>query len=57
MEQQQIRQKPTWAQLREWDKIEEENIKRFDRIRAKDSVMERAWDKFKANPIPLICKQ
>lgn len=47
----------TWSQLRAWDRIEEDEIKRFEHIRDKDTTMQRIWGKFRQHPVPFICMQ
>ena len=44
----------TWRELREWDKMEEDEIRRFESMRERKTVMQQAWRKFKTNPIPYI---
>ena len=44
----------TWKELREWDKMEEDEIRRFETMRERRSVLQQAWNKFKTNPIPYV---
>eukprot|EP01083_Nonionella_stella_P063070 163938_1 len=46
----------TWKELREWDKMEEDEIRRFEQMRERRSSFSRGWEKFKGNPAPyLLC--
>ena len=46
---------PTWSQLRAWDKLEEDELRKFEKMRNQQSPSGRAWEKLKQNPIPCIC--
>merc|ERR1719378_891857 len=44
----------TWKELREWDRMEEDEIRRFETLRERRSTFQVAYGKFKQNPIPYI---
>mmetsp|Transcript_19016 Transcript_19016/g.30199 ORF Transcript_19016/g.30199 Transcript_19016/m.30199 type:complete len:157 (+) Transcript_19016:45-515(+) len=44
----------TWRELREWDKMEEDEIRRFENMRERRSTGQLAWAKFKQNPVPYV---
>lgn len=44
----------SWKELREWDKIEEDEIRRFEVMRDRRGAFDIAWRKFKQNPVPYI---
>ena len=41
-------------QFREWDKLEEQEIRRYEQTRARTSSFDRAVDKFLQNPVIII---
>lgn len=45
----------TWSELREWDKKEEEEIRKFEHLRQRKGLAFHAMEKFKSNPIPYLC--
>eukprot|EP01083_Nonionella_stella_P212633 767690_1 len=44
----------TWRELRDWDKAEEEEIRRFETMRERRTTFDRLWKKLKQNPIPYL---
>eukprot|EP01084_Bolivina_argentea_P220465 373627_1 len=44
----------TWKELREWDKLEEEEIRRFETMRDRRGTFYHFMIKFKQNPIPYV---
>ena len=44
----------TWKELREWDRMEEAEIRRFETLRERRGTMQAAWGKFKQNPVPYV---
>eukprot|EP00485_Elphidium_margaritaceum_P006531 CAMPEP_0202687772 /NCGR_PEP_ID=MMETSP1385-20130828/3392_1 /ASSEMBLY_ACC=CAM_ASM_000861 /TAXON_ID=933848 /ORGANISM="Elphidium margaritaceum" /LENGTH=137 /DNA_ID=CAMNT_0049342615 /DNA_START=52 /DNA_END=465 /DNA_ORIENTATION=+ len=44
----------TWRELRDWDRMEEDEIRRFEAMRERKTASQIAWDKFSKNPIPYI---
>jgi len=44
----------TWKELREWDRMEEDEIRRFETLRERRSTFQVVYSKFKQNPIPYL---
>ena len=44
----------SWTELREWDKMEEAEIKRFENMRDRRGTFYHFMQKFKQNPIPYV---
>merc|ERR1719323_298145 len=44
----------SWAKLKAFDDMEEEEIRNFEKIRDHTSISQRFWEEFKRNPIMFI---